>query len=232
MYQYSDIFQRSSALLGADAMARIKATKVIIFGVGGVGSWCVEGLVRTGFEQITMVDFDDVCPSNINRQAMATTETVGEPKVESMRRRLLQINPEANIVAINGAYNAETAANFHLEDYDFVIDAIDSLNDKIRLIINACNTKATFYSSMGAAMKIDPSKVRTAEFWKVQGCPLARALRKRMKDAGEFPTRKFTCVYSDEQPPIHNREIKGSLMHITAVFGLTIAGMVIREVIG
>lgn len=231
MYQYFDIFQRSASLLGEQTMARIRAAKVIVFGVGGVGSWCVEGLVRTGYEQVTIVDFDVVCPSNINRQAMASTSTVGVPKVEAMRDRLLQINPAANIVAINGAYNDQTAADFHLEEYDIIIDAIDSLKDKMRLILNACQTSATFFSSMGAAMKTDPSKIRTAEFWKVQGCPLARALRHKMKDSGEYPARKFACVYSDEQPPATDRQTKGSLVHITAIFGLTIAGMAIREAI-
>lgn len=228
--QYSDIFQRSAAVLGDEAMERVKAAKVIIFGVGGVGSWCVEGLVRTGFEHITMVDFDTVCPSNINRQAMATTITVGEPKVFAMKERLLQINPDADIIAINGAYNEETAADFHLEDYDYIIDAIDSLKDKTRLIINACKTNATFYSSMGAAMKTDPTKIHTAEFWKVQGCPLARALRNKMKASGEYPERKFTCVYSDEPPTMQDRTVKGSLVQITAIFGLTIAAMVVNNI--
>lgn len=228
--QYSEIFQRSAAVLGDKAMERVKAAKVIIFGVGGVGSWCVEGLVRTGFEHITMVDFDAVCPSNINRQAMATTITVGEPKVFAMKERLLQINPDADIIAINGAYNEETAADFHLEDYDYIIDAIDSLKDKTRLIINACKTNATFYSSMGAAMKTDPTKIHTAEFWKVQGCPLARALRNKMKASGEYPERKFTCVYSDEPPTVQDRAVKGSLVQITAIFGLTIAAMVVNNI--
>ena len=227
--QYSDIFQRSAAVLGDKAMERVKAAKVIIFGVGGVGSWCVEGLVRTGFEHITMVDFDAVCPSNINRQAMATTITVGEPKVFAMKERLLQINPDADIIAINGAYNEETAADFHLEDYDYIIDAIDSLKDKTRLIINACKTNATFYSSMGAAMKTDPTKIHTAEFWKVQGCALARALRNKMKASGEYPERKFTCVYSDEPPTVQDRAVKGSLVQITAIFGLTIAATIINN---
>ena len=227
MYQYSEIFERSSVLLGEEAMERVRAARVIVFGVGGVGSWCVEGLVRTGFENITIVDFDVVCPSNINRQAMASTATVGVPKVFAMKERLLQINPNANITAINGAYNEDTAAQFHLEDYDYIVDAIDLLKDKMRLIINACNTDAVFYSSMGAALKTDPSKIRTAEFWKVQGCPLARALRNKMKNTHEFPARKFTCVFSDEQPM--QRQQKGSLVHITAIFGLTIAGMIVRH---
>ena len=229
MYNYTDIFQRSSLLLGDEAMERVRTAKVIVFGVGGVGSWCVEGLVRTGFEDVTIVDFDDVCPSNINRQAMASTVTVGSPKVFAMRERLLQINPGAKINAINMPYNEQTAAQFGLEGYDFIVDAIDSLKDKLRLILNACKTEAKFYSSMGAACKTDPSMVKTAEFWKVSGCPLARSLRNKMKDSGEYPARKFTCVYSDEPRRVVE---KGSLMHITAVFGLTITSMIVRDLMG
>jgi tRNA A37 threonylcarbamoyladenosine dehydratase len=225
----NDFLARTRLLIGNDGVSPVQRQRVIVFGVGGVGSWCVEGLVRTGFEHITMVDFDAVCPSNINRQAMATTITVGEPKVFAMKERLLQINPDADIIAINGAYNEETAADFHLEDYDYIIDAIDSLKDKTRLIINACKTNATFYSSMGAAMKTDPTKIHTAEFWKVQGCPLARALRNKMKASGEYPERKFTCVYSDEPPTVQDRAVKGSLVQITAIFGLTIAAMAINN---
>jgi tRNA A37 threonylcarbamoyladenosine dehydratase len=225
----NDFLARTRLLIGNDGVSAVQRQRVIVFGVGGVGSWCVEGLVRTGFEHITMVDFDAVCPSNINRQAMATTITVGEPKVFAMKERLLQINPDADIIAINGAYNEETAADFHLEDYDYIIDAIDSLKDKTRLIINACKTNATFYSSMGAAMKTDPTKIHTAEFWKVQGCPLARALRNKMKASGEYPERKFTCVYSDEPPTVQDRAVKGSLVQITAIFGLTIAATIINN---
>ena len=192
------IFQRAELLLGSDEMELFRQTRVIIFGVGGVGSWCAEALVRTGIGHLTIVDSDVVCPSNINRQLMATTLTVGVPKVACLRERLLTINPEADIVAFQTVYNEQTAGTFDLSSYDYVIDAIDSLKDKTLLILMATQTQAKFYSSMGAALKLDPTRIKTAEFWKVQGDPLARALRKRFKRDGQYPKRKFQCVYSDE----------------------------------
>ena len=224
------IFRRSELLLGDEAMGRIAEKRVIIFGVGGVGSWCAESLVRSGIKHLTIVDSDSVCASNINRQLMATTETVGRVKVEVLRERLLTINPDAEITAIHEFFTAESASKFCLEDYDYIIDAIDSLKDKALLILMACNTDAQFYSSMGAALKLDPTRIKIAEFWKVQGDPLARTLRKRFKHEGQFPARKFQCVYSDElvEP---KGEGKGSLVHITAIFGFMLAGLVIQDAI-
>ena len=193
------ILRRSELLLGADAMSKLAEQKVIIFGVGGVGSWCAESLVRSGIMHITLVDSDRVCITNINRQLMATTKTVGRVKVDVLRERLLEINPNADIVAIQGIYSAENKDDYHLEQYDFIVDAIDSLKDKADLILTATRIKkATFVSSMGAALKMDPTRIQVAEFWKVQGDPLARALRQRFKRNKQFPARKFLCVYSDE----------------------------------
>jgi tRNA A37 threonylcarbamoyladenosine dehydratase len=207
-------------------MERLRRTRVIIFGVGGVGSWCAESLVRTGVGHLTMVDCDVVCDSNINRQLMATTKTIGRPKVEVMRERLLEINPEADITARQEVFSAETAGNFNLDAYDYVIDAIDSLRDKALLILRACESKACLFSSMGAARKLDPQRVKVTEFWKVEGDPLARTLRKRFKHDGVFPTRKFQCVYSDERP---SGDVGGTAAHVTAVFGLTLASRVIQD---
>ena len=198
MIAEKEIFQKSELLLGTEAMERIAQKRVIVFGVGGVGSWCAESLVRSGIRQLTIVDSDSVCASNINRQLMATTETIGQVKVDVLRQRLLTINPAAKITAIHEFFTAETAESFHLDTYDYIIDAIDSLKDKALLILMACETKATFFASMGAALKLDPTRIKTAEFWKVQGDPLARALRKRFKRDGQYPKRKFLCVYSDE----------------------------------
>ena len=184
--------------MGDEAMERIAAAKVILFGVGGVGSWCAESLVRTGIRQLTIVDSDRVAVSNINRQLMATTETVGRVKVEALKERLLTINPHAEITAIENIFTEETANEFHLDDYDYIIDAIDSLSDKMLLIEMACQTKARFFASMGAALKMDPTRIQVAEFWKVKGDPLARALRNRFKRLKRFPKRKFLCVFSDE----------------------------------
>lgn len=224
-----DIFSRSEGLLGAGGMKRLAATRVIVFGVGGVGSWCVESLVRSGLMHITIVDDDRVAPSNINRQLPATVETVGELKVEAFRRHLLSVSPDAEIVALHERYSGPTADSFGLERYDVIIDAIDSLRDKALLIERATQTDALFVSSMGAARRLDASRIRMAEFRKVTGCPLARALRERFRKQGRWPARRFECVYSDE-PPVTAE--KGSLMHITATFGLMMAGAVIRAVTG
>ena len=192
------IFRRAELLLGDEVMSSIGQKRVIIFGVGGVGSWCAESLVRSGITHLTIIDSDRVCITNINRQLMATSKTVGQVKVEALKERLLSINPQAEITALQQIFTAETADSFDIGSYDYIIDAIDSLKDKTLLILMATQTQAKFYSSMGAALKLDPTRIKTAEFWKVQGDPLARALRKRFKRDGQYPKRKFQCVYSDE----------------------------------
>ena len=179
-------------------MRCIGEKRVIIFGVGGVGSWCAESLVRSGIKHLTIVDSDRVCITNINRQLMATSKTVGQVKVDALKERLLSINPSAEITALQQIFTTETADSFDIGSYDYIIDAIDSLKDKALLILMATQTKAKFFSSMGAALKLDPTRIKTAEFWKVQGDPLARALRNRFKRDKVFPKRKFQCVYSNE----------------------------------
>ena len=205
------IFRRAELLLGDKTMDSIAQKRVIIFGVGGVGSWCAESLVRSGIRQLTIVDSDRVCITNVNRQLMATMKTVGMVKVDALKERLLSINPKAEITALQKIFTAETAEEFHLEDYDYIIDAIDSLKDKALLILMATNTPSfggsrvgagsagpVFFSSMGAALRLDPTRIKVAEFWKVQGDPLARALRNRFKKEKTFPKHKFQCIYSDE----------------------------------
>ena len=227
------IFLRSELLLGADAMERLARKRVILFGVGGVGSWCAEALVRTGLRQLTIVDFDNVDVTNVNRQLMATTKTVGQVKVEVLRERLLAINPDVEVTALQQTFTEETAADFQLDTYDYIIDAIDSLKDKAALILLACQTKARLLSSMGAAMKLNPARIQVAEFWRVKGDPLARALRNRFKKEQRFPKRKFQCVFSDEPPHLSPQappQAKGSLVHITAIFGMTLAGLIIQDI--
>ena len=245
------IFRRAELLLGDEAMNLIAEKRVIIFGVGGVGSWCAESLVRSGIRKLTIVDSDRVCITNINRQLMATTKTVGQVKVDALKERLLTINPSAEITALQQIFTAETAESFQLDSYDYIIDAIDSL-------------KAKLFSSMGAALKLDPTKIQVAEFWKVKGDPLARALRNRFKRDKQFPKRKFQCVFSDEllenkghnatcgtekcmcpkaksgpgDPNLLNHEwcsskaqINGTLSHITAIFGFMLAGLVVQDAV-
>jgi tRNA A37 threonylcarbamoyladenosine dehydratase len=225
-------------LLGSEAMECIGQKRVIIFGVGGVGSWCAESLVRSGIKHLTIVDSDCVDVTNVNRQLMATTETIGQVKVDVLRERLLTINPSAEITAIHEFFTAETADSFHLDTYDYIIDAIDSLKDKALLILMATSLPSLrgdkrgpqFFSSMGAALKLDPTRIKIAEFWKIQGDPLARVLRKRFRHDGQYPSRKFQCVYSDELTEPQGQG-KGSIVHITAIFGFMLAGLVIQDAI-
>ncbi len=229
-----DTFLRSSLLLGDEAMGKMRNTKVIIFGVGGVGSWCAESLVRTGLTHVALVDSDRVCASNVNRQLMATMQTMEQPKVEAMRERLLTINPEADIVAIHKAYTMENSPDFHLEEYDYVIDAIDSLPDKAHLILTASGC-STLFSSMGAALKTDPTTIKVSEFWKVEGDPLARALRNMFRKNQTFPKRKFLCVHSTQRP-LPNKSVcgtekaNGSLSQVTGAFGLTLASLTVNAI--
>lgn len=232
-----NLFNRTELLLGSETMERIRSKRVIIFGVGGVGSWCAECLVREGIEHLTLVDSDVVCITNCNRQLMATTKTIGQPKVEALRKRLLEINPEANIIALQKSYSEETANDFCLETYDYVIDAIDSLQDKCHLILHACRAGVRLFSSMGAALKMDPQAIRVGEFWQVKGCPLARAIRQRFRRERTFPARKFRCVYSEELltnrgtvTEENGRRPNGTLCHATAIFGLTLAGLVVQNI--
>lgn len=241
MAKEQHIFSRTERLLGEEKLNQLNQSKVIIFGVGGVGSWCAESLVRTGICHLTIVDIDKVSTTNINRQLMATSNTVGRDKVEVLKARLQEINPEAEITALKQIYTSETASSFNLENYDYIIDAIDSLEDKAQLILHATQMSGKFFSSMGAALKMDPTKIEIAEFWKVHGCPLAKALRNRFKRKKEFPAKKFKCVFSDELLPNQGEEeegkllfnkvqVNGSLCHITATFGMFLAGLVIQDI--
>lgn len=251
------IFGRTMLLLGKDSLSEISSKRVILFGVGGVGGWCAESLVRSGIKYLTIVDSDRIAESNINRQLPATVKTVGQVKVDVLKERLLEINPEAQITAIQQVYSRETSDSFRLEEFDYIIDAIDSLTNKMDLILTACKTNAVLFSSMGAALKMDPSRIKTAEFWKIQGCPLAAALRRKFKK-NEKPSKKFLCVYSDELlqnkeilleeiEPVHQDEsgtpdsvdydarskkvqVNGTIAHITAIFGFTLSALVIQDI--
>lgn len=219
-------FERTIQAIGAEAFARLQSANVILFGVGGVGGWCAEALVRTGVQHLTIVDFDTVADSNLNRQVVATASNIGHPKVEEMRLRLLSINPLAHITALPLKYDAATAEQFDFNQYDVVIDAIDSLDCKMLLIRRATESSAALFSSMGAGRKFDPSQIQVAEFWKVHGCPLARALRTRMKKDNMLPARKFLCVYSPELSAP-----SGTLAPVVGTFGFQLAALTIRYII-
>ena len=201
-----DFFSRSEAILGIEAIEELRTKRVILFGVGGVGSWCAEALIRTGLVHLTIVDGDTVQPSNINRQLPATRETLGRPKVEVLRERLLSINPEAEIKAINAMYEPTPSLKGGedlgeaLSEYDYIIDAIDSVAAKTDLIIRATRVRGTkVFSSMGAALRFDPTQVTTGELMSIKGDALAKAVRARMKKIGFKPYKKVKCVYSTEQ---------------------------------
>ena len=227
------LFSRSAALLGEEAMQRLAAAHVFVVGVGGVGSWCAEALVRTGVGHITLVDDDVVAESNINRQCPATVVTIGRPKVEAMAERLATINPGCEVEASSSRFSSETSI-FSLSSFDLIVDAIDSVDCKAELILRATEAGVPIVSSMGAALRLDPTKVKVARFEKVEGDGLARALRQRFKKLGRFPATKFSCVWSTERASeqseqSNNRTIlKGSLMPVTATFGMCLASEAIR----
>jgi len=262
MSKSKGIFQRTELLFGKEKMGEIARKKVIIFGIGGVGSWCAESLVRSGIRLLTIVDSDRICITNVNRQLHATMLTVGEAKTDALKKRLLEINPEAEITTIQKIYNIANHEQFDLDSYDYIIDAIDSLGNKVLLIRMATRTNAVFFSSMGASLKLDPTKVRVAEFWKVQGCHLGSKIRKYIRK-GELPAKPFMCIYSEEllenrgsgssgeteqclsptvkseagDPEPDNQEwgsqkavINGTVAHITAIYGFTLAGLVIQHI--
>lgn len=237
----SEFFSRSEVLLGEKVMRELQNKRVILFGVGGVGSWCAEALVRTGLTHLTIVDGDVVQESNVNRQLPATRETIGQPKVEALKARLLTINPEAEIKAINAMYKGtmykvqrddvrcvEEAFDFQLSTFDYVIDAIDDVAAKTDLILCATHARVKIFSSMGAALRFDPTQVTTGELMSIKGDALAKAVRARMKKLDLHPYKKVRCVYSTEQA--QRCEARGSLMQVTAVFGCTLASMVIEDI--
>ena len=211
-------------------MARFKAARVLVVGVGGVGSWCAEALVRTGLGHITLVDDDVVAESNVNRQCPATTTTLGRAKVEAMAERLKAINPQADVIT-----RFERFESFEgFEKFDVVVDAIDSVDCKAALILGATEAEVSLVSSMGAALRLDPTKVKVTRFEKVEGDGLARALRQRFKKLGRFPKGKFSCVWSGEPPfststfDLDLKRPKGSMMPVTAVFGMCLASEAIK----
>lgn len=218
-------FERTEQLLGASAFAALRSAKVAIFGLGGVGSWCLEALARSGVGEFLLVDFDRVAESNVNRQLPATSKTIGRAKIEVLAERLREINPEVKLELREEKYTVETASSFALERYDYVIDAIDSVPHKASLIRHALAIPSvTLFSSMGAGKRVDPSKVTTSDFRKVEGDGLARALRQNFKKTNLYPARKFICVWSREQP-----RLNGTIAPVTGAFGLSLAALVIAD---
>jgi len=233
--QNKDALSRTELLLGEAAMQKLADAHVIIFGIGGVGGYALEALVRSGVGKITAVDADTVSVSNINRQIIATAKTVGKLKVDAARERASEINPDIEFTAIPIFYSDENASDINLEDYNYVIDAIDTVKSKISLIVNATKKNVPIISSMGAGNKLDPTLFKVSDIYKTSVCPLARVMRTELKKQG---IKKLKCVYSEE-PPIKaiasdgnapkTRHAPGSIATIPSVVGLILASEVIND---
>lgn len=235
-YSKNEALSRTEMLLGCESMKKLSDAKVIIFGVGGVGGHAFEALVRSGIENITVVDSDTVSVSNLNRQIIATVKNLGRLKVEVAKERALDINPDAKITALPIFYSEKNENEIDLAKYDYIIDAIDSVSSKIRLIENATIAKTPIISSMGAANKLNPSAFKVSDIYKTSVCPLARALRSELK---KREIKKLKCVYSEELPI--KREIErtenvkitrptpASIATVPSVAGLILASEVIKD---
>ena len=226
---------RTGLIIGEDGIEKLKNSNVIVFGVGGVGSFAAEAIARAGVGNLTIVDFDDVDITNINRQIPALHSTVGKLKVEVMKDRILDINPDINIKAICEKYNKETSDKILVEDYDYVVDAIDMVTSKIHLI-ETCNKKGLeIISSMGMGNKVDPTKIVVTDIYKTSMCPLAKVMRKELKDRR---IKNLKVVYSTEQPRELKKKIMngkkvtpGSISFVPSVGGLTIASVVVNDLL-
>lgn len=246
-------FSRTELLFGKEAMEKLKNSRVAVFGIGGVGGYTVEALVRSGLGTVDIIDDDKVCLTNINRQIYATRKTIGKYKVDVAEERILEINPDAKVNKFKTFYMPDTADMFDFSDYDYVVDAIDTVKGKIELAVNAQKTSTPIISSMGAGNKLDPTGFEVTDIYKTSVCPLARVMRYELKKRN-IPHLKV--VYSKEKPinPIddmtisckencicppgtarkctNRRQVPGSTAFVPSVVGLIIAGEVIKDLTG
>lgn len=224
-----DQFSRTALLLGESRMERLKAARVAVFGVGGVGGYVVEALARSGVGTLDLIDNDRICLSNINRQIIALHSTLGMYKVDAAKERVLDINPQAAVHTHKIFYMPDTADQFDFKQYDYVVDAIDTVTGKLQLAEQAKKSGTPIISSMGAGNKLNPALFQVADIYETSVCPLARVMRRELKKRG---IRKLKVVYSREQPlePIDGeRTVPGSTAFVPSVAGLIIAGEVIRD---
>lgn len=243
-------FSRTELLLGKEAMDRLSGSKVAVFGIGGVGGYVCEALVRSGVRAFELVDDDKVCLTNLNRQIIATRKTVGRYKAEVMKERILEINPEADVTVRKCFFLPENADEFSFEEYDYIVDAVDTVTAKIALVMKAQEKGVPIISSMGAGNKLDASRFRVADIYETRVCPLAKVMRRELKKHG---VKKLKVVYSEEQPirPLNDmsiscrtncicppgakhkcterRDIPGSAAFVPSVAGLIIAGEVVKD---
>lgn len=243
-------FSRTELLLGKDSMEKLKNSRVAVFGIGGVGGYVCEALVRSGVGAFDLIDDDKVCLTNLNRQIIATRKTVGKYKTEVMRDRILEINPQADVRLHQCFFLPENSDEFPFEEYDYVVDAVDTVTAKIELVMKAQAMNVPIISSMGAGNKLDGSMFRVADIYKTKVCPLAKVMRRELKKRG---VKKLKVVYSEEMPtrPIEDmaiscrsncicppgaehkcterRDIPGSVAFVPSVAGLIIAGEVVKD---
>lgn len=246
-------FSRTELLFGKEAMEALKAARVAVFGIGGVGGYTVEALARSGVGALDIIDDDKVCLTNINRQIYATLKTVGRYKVDVAAERIAEINPDCKVTAYKTFYMPATQGEFDFTQYDYIVDAIDTVTGKITIIENAAKCGTPVISSMGAGNKIDPTAFEVADIYKTSVCPLAKVMRRELKKRG---IRNLKVVYSKEEPlkPVDDletscrqhcvcpagtvrkctarRDIPGSTAFVPSVVGLIIAGEVVKDLTG
>ena len=241
-------FSRTRLLLGEDAMEKLAHSRVAVFGIGGVGGYAVEGLVRSGIGEIDLIDDDKVCLTNINRQIYATHKTIGRYKVDVAAERIAEINPEVIVHTYKTFFTPETAGEFDCTKYDYVVDAIDTVTGKIELVMQAEKAGVPIICSMGAGNKLDPAAFEVADIYKTSVCPLAKVMRHEMKKRG---IKHLKVVYSKEKPikpeddlsvscktdcvcppGTARRQIPGSTAFVPSVVGLIIAGEIVTDLVG
>lgn len=245
-----DLFSRTQLLLGAPAMERLGKSRVAVFGIGGVGGYVCEALARSGVGALDLIDDDLVCLTNINRQIIATRKTVGRYKAEVMKERILEINPRVEVREFRRFFLPENAGDFPFEEYDYIVDAVDTVTAKLQLILTAREKGIPMISAMGAGNKLDPSRFRVSDIYETRICPLARVMRRELRKCG---VDRLKVVWSDEEPirPLEDmsiscrshcvcppearrhctdrRDIPGSTAFVPAVAGLLIAGEVVKD---
>lgn len=238
----TDFLSRTRILLGDSAVNRLAEAKVAIFGIGGVGGHVCEALIRSGITRFELIDSDTVSLSNLNRQLIATTKTIGRAKVDVMKERMLEINPQADITVRNCFFLPEIADTFDFSSYDYIVDAIDTITAKIELIVRASDAGVPIISAMGAGNKLDATQFRVTDIYKTNVCPLARVMRRELKKRN---IQKLKVVYSEEVPvqpqtdvsaaeaadrtAPAKRSIPGSVAFVPSVAGLILAGEVIKD---
>ncbi len=230
-------FSRTERIFGEDGMKKLRNSRVAVFGVGGVGSYIAEGLARSGVGHIHLIDSDDVDITNLNRQIEALTDTVGQPKAEAMKERILQINPECDVVVHNCFFLPDNSDTFDFTEYDYVADAVDTVTAKIELVMKAQREGTPIISSMGTGNKLCPAMLEVSDIYKTSVCPLARVMRQELKKRG---IKKLKVVYSKEEPikalasdeeNVHRRNIPASAVFVPATAGLIIASEIVKDIL-